>query len=138
MRRPTSLGTRRELMATIAERYQTANRQEKKAILDEFVKLTGYHRKHAIRVLRRKQMTALRSVGKRVYQEVVEEALIVLWEAADRICGKRLKALLPTPIEAMERHAHLQLDETVRGLLLSISAATSGLRCSRRSAQFGY
>jgi hypothetical protein len=50
----------------------------KKAILDEFVKLTGYHRKQRIRVLSRKKMTALRSVGKRVYQEAVEEALIVL------------------------------------------------------------
>jgi hypothetical protein len=131
MRRPTSLGTRRELTASIAERYQTANRLGKKAILDEFVKLTGYHRKHAIRVLRRKQMTVLRSVGKRVYQEAVEEALIVLWEAADRICGKRLKALLPTLVEAMERHGHLQLDETVRELLLNISAATIDRRLQR-------
>ena len=26
----------------------------------------------------------------------------MLWEASDRICGKRLKALLPVLIEAME------------------------------------
>jgi hypothetical protein len=29
-----------------------------------------------------------------VYDEAVREALGVLWEASDRICGKRLKALL--------------------------------------------
>ena len=32
-------------------RYQTASKKEKKALLDEFTKLTGYHRKSAVRVL---------------------------------------------------------------------------------------
>jgi hypothetical protein len=37
----------------------------------------------------------------------VREALIVLWDASDRICGKRLKAMIPTLLPAMERHGHL-------------------------------
>ncbi len=48
MRKPVSLETRRELSAAIAERYRAADRLGKKAILDEFVKVTSYHRKHAI------------------------------------------------------------------------------------------
>jgi hypothetical protein len=48
----------------------------------------------------------------------------VLWEAGDRICGKRLKPLIPLLIPAMERHGHLVLDETVRLRLCEISAAT--------------
>jgi hypothetical protein len=32
----------------------------------------------------------------------VKEALIVLWEASDRICGKRLKTRLPLLTEATE------------------------------------
>jgi len=97
MRRPLSLETRRELSAAIAERYRVADRQSKKAILDEFVKVTGYHRKHAIRMMNGEQVKEQKkSVGKRIHQAAVDEALIVLWEAADRICGKRLKALLPT------------------------------------------
>jgi hypothetical protein len=64
-------------------------------ILDEFVKVTGYHRKHAIRVLTAQVDTQReRSVGHRIYREAVKEALIVLWEASDRICGKRLKAFM--------------------------------------------
>jgi hypothetical protein len=47
-----------------------------------------------------------------------------LWEAADRICGKRLRVLLPVLIEAMQRHGHLKLDPVVKGRLLAISAAT--------------
>jgi hypothetical protein len=48
----------------------------------------------------------------------------VLWEAGDRICGKRLRALIPVLIDAMERHGHLDLDLVVRSRLLSASAAT--------------
>lgn len=136
MRRPVSSETRRELTAAIAERYRTADRSSKKAILDEFAKVTGYHRKHAIRILSGKQMAQQQKpVGARVSHAAVDEALIVLWEAADRICGKRLKALLPTLVEAMERHGHLHLDETVRALLLSISAATIDRRLQKVRAQ---
>ena len=63
-------------------------------ILDEFTEVTGYHRKHAIRVLTNQRVSEPRTRAvRRVYQEAVKEALIVLWEASDRICGKRLKML---------------------------------------------
>jgi hypothetical protein len=51
MRRRIRLSTRRELTAAIRQRYQAADRVGKKMILDEFTQVTGYHRKHAIRVL---------------------------------------------------------------------------------------
>jgi hypothetical protein len=87
--------------------------------------VTGYQRKHAIRVLTTQSASEpqIRAV-RRVYQEAVKEALIVLWEASDRICGKRLKALLPLLVEAMERYRHLQLEDGVRTQLLAMSAAT--------------
>ena len=51
MKRPITLNTRRELTAAISQRYQAADRNGKKLILDEFTKVAGYHRKHAIRIL---------------------------------------------------------------------------------------
>lgn len=48
----------------------------------------------------------------------------MLWEAADRVCGKRLKALIPTLVDAMERHGHLDLDPVIRTKVLQVSAAT--------------
>jgi hypothetical protein len=48
----------------------------------------------------------------------------VLWEASDRSCGKRLRALVPILIEAMERDDHLQLVPEVRAHLMTMSAAT--------------
>ena len=62
--------------------------------------------------------------SRRIYDEAVREAVIVIWEASDRICGKRLKAALPHLVESMERHGHLDLDPGVRERLLAASAAT--------------
>ncbi len=59
-----------------------------------------------------------------MYDEAVRQALILLCEAADRICGKRLKALIPTLLAAIEKHGHVQLAAGIRERLLQISAAT--------------
>jgi hypothetical protein len=119
------LATRRELIEAIASRYRAATRVEKKTILDEFIKVTGFHRKHAIRALKRTTRESASSAPRsRLYDEAVRSALTILWEAADRICGKRLKQAIPTLVDAMERHGHLQLDVEVRRLLLAMSAAT--------------
>lgn len=53
MRRVT-MATRDELVVAVQERYANGERREKTRILDEFVAVTGFHRKHAVRVLRRK------------------------------------------------------------------------------------
>jgi hypothetical protein len=68
----------------------------------------------------------------------VHEALVVLWEASDRVCGKRLKPLLPILVSALERHGHLRLDASVREKLLAASAATiDRLLAGTRNAAHG-
>jgi hypothetical protein len=127
IRRQLSLATRRELIQAITARYQAASHSEKRKILDEFIEVTGFHRKHAIRALRKpsaEKFANQQAQRSRVYKQAVVEALTILWEAADRICGKRLKMAIPTLLEAMERHGHLNLDSEVRRLLLDMSAAT--------------
>jgi hypothetical protein len=47
----------------------------------------------------------------RIYDEAVLQTLTLLWEAADRICGKRLKAAIPALLDSMERHGHLKLED---------------------------
>jgi hypothetical protein len=117
--------TRKELTEALRARYSSAPLGDRIKILDEFVALTGYHRKHAIRVLGNQADGASAApVRNRLYDEAVRQALTMLWEAADRVCGKRLKALIPTLIDAMERHGHLDLDPVVRSKLLQVSAAT--------------
>ena len=96
-----SMATRKELIEAVGKRYRVGTQRQRRVILDEFVRLTGYHRKHAIRVLATPAKTAPARTCERLYDEAVKQTSTVLWEAADRICGKRLKALLPTLIEAM-------------------------------------
>ena len=49
MGRRISMATREELIRTVRERYRGERRRKKARILDEFVAVTGYHRKHALR-----------------------------------------------------------------------------------------
>lgn len=125
MGRRVSMATRNELLGAVRERYRGAVRSEKSRILDEFVEVTGYHRKHALRLLNQAQLPQDKPrTGRRIYDEAVRSALIIVWETADRICGKRLKAALPSLVESMERHGHLHLDDEVRWRLLMASAST--------------
>lgn len=50
--RKVSMATRRELVAAVGERYRAADRASKGKVLDEFVAVTGLHRKHTMRILR--------------------------------------------------------------------------------------
>src|SRR5215212_8223860 len=50
--RRISMAARDELVAAIAERYSQADKTERGRILDEFTAITGFHRKHAMRLLR--------------------------------------------------------------------------------------
>ena len=120
--------TKRELLQALRSRYRSATKHEKTRILDEYVALSKCHRKHAIRLLTddpaETEAPLEPTPGRRIYAEAVREALTVLWEAADRICSKRLKAVLPSLIVAMERHHHLALAPAVRELVLAASPAT--------------
>lgn len=89
MARRLSMATRKELTSALAQRYDGANRIERSRILDEFVGLTGLHRKHAMRLLRGNGQVPARRVRRRVYEEAERNALLLLWEAGDRVCGKR-------------------------------------------------
>ncbi len=50
-----SMGARREVVSAVTERYRSAKRGEKGRILDELCATTDWHRKHAVRALRRRE-----------------------------------------------------------------------------------
>src|SRR5438045_3336971 len=97
MKRDMTGAARAELAAAIRDRYLAAAGKDKHRILEEFIAATGYHEKSAIRVLNRPSTSKRHQSRHRpsLYDEARRGALIVLWEASDRVCGKRLKALLP-------------------------------------------
>ncbi|MFM7240243.1 MAG: transposase family protein [Cyanobium sp.] len=119
-------------MGAAHQRYGGLSAAGKKALVDELVVITGYHRKSVLRALNRKPISADAEVSEGRpqrhhrcrYGPEVMEALVPLWEASDRLCGKRLQALLPLLLESLECHGHLALDLEVREKLLTISSAT--------------
>src|ERR1700752_789686 len=124
-----SMGARREVLSAVAERYRSAGRVEKGRILDALCRTTGWHRKHAVRALRRRVVdmaveTEAPRERKRRYGATIKDALTALWEAADRVCGKRLVAMIPALVPALAQHGRLQLSEDEQAQLHTVSAAT--------------
>lgn len=87
------------LVDSIRSRYYVARKKDKSRILDEFVVVTGHQRKYALRLLAalHDSTTAVSVVlVRKVYASAVTEVLVTRWEASDRLCRKRFKAILPS------------------------------------------
>jgi hypothetical protein len=128
-----SLNSKQELVEVVRPRYLRASKAEKQKILDEFTCATGYHRKHAIRVL--KNRVARRTRRKRtgyptIYRGEVVQVLEQIWEIYGRLCSKRLHPFLPEAIRVLERCQEIQLSNEAKELLLKISSASID-RCLR-------
>jgi hypothetical protein len=114
---------RREYLAAIYGRYRGASRRQKGQILDEFCRVTGYHRKYALRCLNAAPPGAAprrRRRGKSTYGPATVQALRAIWEAAGYPWSRRLTALLPRWVPWARRR--WDLSATVCAQLLRISA----------------
>lgn len=124
-----SLKSKRELLEAVRPRYLKASKVEKQKILDEFTSATGYHRKHAIRVLKNQKPAQNHLKGKTqryraLYRGEVVQALEQIWEIYGHICSKRLQPFLPEAIRVLERCQEIQLSQDTKALLLKISSAS--------------
>jgi len=113
----------------LKNRYIKADRKGKALILDEFCQTSGYHRKHAIRLLTRKEFrrkqTQHESRGrKKTYTpEPLLTPLKHIWLAANQMCGKRLKAAIPIWLPFYEK-SYGALNGSAKTQLLTMSEAT--------------
>lgn len=120
--------SKEEYFEVLYKRYKEASRREKTMIIDECCAVCGYHRKHAIRRLRRHKRFAKprrKKRGKRsLYnQEAVILPLKQIWLTANLPCSKRLKAIMPIWLpKYMEYFGNLT--EGVIKMLLAISPST--------------
>ena len=114
-------------LEAIRGRYRKASRADKAKILDEFCAVCEYHRKSALRLLRRpSRKAAIRKKSGRPSQYSGPDVLVplrALWLATDQLASKRLRAALPLWLPYYEQ-AHGTLTETARAKLLTISPAT--------------
>ena len=120
--------SKREYVEAILLRYKKACRKEKTTILDEFCAVCGYHRKHAIRLLRGyKRFTRAKPKkrGRRSHYQGpdIMKPLKKIWLVANLPCSKRLKAILPLWLPGYGQQFGTLCPE-VTTALLSISPAS--------------
>lgn len=116
--------SKREYLAKIKDRYRHAGRRYKKVILDEFCRVCGHHRKHAIRLLNQDGRRKKKRPG-RPSKFGAEEIQVLedIWLNADRPCSSRLVGIIPIWLPHYEkRHGHLEA--TTRQTLLNAKART--------------
>jgi len=114
--------SKKEYLAAIYTRYKAGTRKQKKLILDEFCAACGYHRKHAIRLLKKFRRFSKPKHKKKgrapVYQ--TEDLLMPLkriWLAANLPCSKRLKAVLPLWLPGYAQQYGALTEEVARTIL---------------------
>ena len=124
-------------------RYQQASKKEKKAILNEFTKLTGYHRKSAVRLLRTKPVKQVmvyvdgkpvkikpenkrpsNRKGKRIYTDEVIVALRFVWMFFWYKCGKILAPFMRQQMLYIAQWPAFAITEEIAEKLIKISPAS--------------
>lgn len=114
-------------LRSLQKRYAKAAKKERGQMLDEFVKTTGYHRKHAAEVLsgrfRRKARPWTRRRA-RYYTDADRQALWPVAEWFDQIGSKRLRAALDVELPRLRQQGHLQVSAQTYQHLQEMSAAT--------------
>jgi len=120
--------SKKEYVEAIFLRYKKASCKERTLILDEFCATSGYHRKHAIRLLRGFKRFVKPKLKKRgrppvYHRNLILKPLKTIWLAANLPCSKRLKVILPLwlPGYVLSFGA---LRPEISQALLRISAAT--------------
>jgi len=115
-----------EYMREVQGRYIRAAKTVKGKILDEFVRVTGYHRKSAIRALTRQGDT--KQTGKRgypgKYQSIIASELKYRWEITDHLCSKRLHPFLPELLDVLKRNGRHAISNESDTQLRTISPST--------------
>lgn len=88
----------------LRERYRKARKKDRGKILDELVATTGYHRKHAIALLRGKRRhrnpkTPIQRMRRRIYLAEDKRAVLWLAELFDQISSKRLRVAMNAELD---------------------------------------
>lgn len=131
--------------AGIKQKYRQAKKKEKGELLDEFVMVTGYHRKHAMEILsgrfKRKKRRIRRWRG-RTYTDEDKRSLLELAEWFDEIGSKRLRASLDQELDRIRASGHLEIKDESFERLKRMSASTmdrlrKGQRRLKRKTQGG-
>jgi hypothetical protein len=114
-------------LALLKARYRKASKKERSAILDEYVRTTGHHRKYAIGVLSGKRKRAkhpVRRPRRTIYGDEETRVLLVLSDLFDDICSKRLRAAMNIELPRLYEKGFLHITPVCYQKLIQVSPAT--------------
>ncbi|MDR1252876.1 MAG: transposase, partial [Treponema sp.] len=134
---------KRAVTREYTSRYQAATKKEKSALLDEFTRLTGYHRKSAVQLLSKKPVREIlvygtgkavklkperkrpaNRKGKRVYTDEVIASLRLVWTFFWYKCGKILALLMRQQMPYIAGWPAFHITADIAEKLKTISPAT--------------
>lgn len=107
--------------------YKKAQKNEKRNVLDEFIKTTGYHRKSAIRILCGNYIYTTKPIKrprKRMYDVVDALVLEKVCDLFDWINSKRVQPQIGVAIDSLVAAEELVCSSEQREKLIRISPAT--------------
>jgi hypothetical protein len=127
----------KKYLELLRARYRRAGKKERTAILDDFVKTTGYHRKYAIGLLGGKRKWARRPIRRprrAIYGTEEMQTLLILSDLFDGICSRRLRGAMDIELPRLYEAGSLQIGSKCYQKLMRISPATiDRLLAGRRS-----
>jgi hypothetical protein len=126
--------TDRKYLAALRKRYARASKKERGQMLDDYVRTTGCHRKHAIAVLRGQRSctpAAIHRPRRSQYTAEDARALQKLSDLFDGINAKLLRVALDNELAHLYRSGFLQGES---GLLSALAVDQSRLHRPRTHA----
>lgn len=118
--------SKREYLIQLKNKYWKAKKKVKTQLLDDFGDFTGYNRKYALHLLNNPVPAKWKRYRTRekIYGQDVIDPLLVLWRAANEICGERFHPFIPSLLEKMISLKEIEIDERIKKKLLRISLGT--------------
>jgi transposase InsO family protein len=137
------MGARKEVTESFRKDYHKASRKEKTALLDEFVKRTGYERKYAVKLLRKRPKEVLlyekgkavkikaekrkrprNRQGRKKYDEAFVVVLRRVWSFFGCKCSKIFSPFLRQQMKFIADWSAFGITPEIRQKLLEVSPAT--------------
>lgn len=105
--------------------YLKASGQKRSELLDEMERVTELHRKSLIRLLKKiPQRQKRQRERERTYKSDVDDALGVISESYDYVCGERLQPNLVWMAQQLAQHGELETTPQLLAQLSEISVST--------------
>ncbi len=118
--------SKREYLIQLKSKYWKSGKKVKTQLLNDFCDFTGYNRKYALHLLNNPVPAKWKRYRTRekTYGQDIIGPLLVLWRAANEICGERFHPFIPILLPKLIEQKEIEVRPEVQEKLLRISLGT--------------